>query len=124
MEKLNISFEFFPPKTEKMYKNLWNTINKLKIFQPDFVSVTYGAGGSTRERTHDTIKKLLYETSIKPIPHLTCIGDTKDSIKTLGKKYWEVGIRSIVALRGDLPSGVSGFGDFPYALDLIKFIKE
>ena len=93
---------------------------------------TYGAGGSTRERTHDTIKKLLYETSIKPIPHLTCIGDTKDSIKTLGKKYWEVGIRSIVALRGD-PENLDltkkrKFIPFPkgynYASELVEDLKK
>ena len=98
---LKISFEFFPPKNLKMYQNLWSTLNKLKIFYPDFVSITYGAGGSTRQRTHNTIKKLTYRPSIKPIPHLTCIGDTKDSIKKLAMDYWKLGIKSIVVIRGD-----------------------
>ena len=98
---LKISFEFFPPKNLKMSQRLWDTLNKLKIFYPDFVSITYGAGGSTRQRTHDTIKKFTYRSSIKPIPHLTCIGDTRDSIKKLAINYWKMGIKSIVAIRGD-----------------------
>ena len=100
-KKPKISFEFFPPKNLKMYQSLWNTLNKLKIFYPEFVSITYGAGGSTRQRTHDTIKKFTYRPSIKPIPHLTCIGDTKDSIKKLAINYWDIGIKSIVVIRGD-----------------------
>ena len=98
---LKISFEFFPPKNQKMHQKLWNTLNKLKIFYPDFVSITYGAGGSTRKRTHATIKKLTYRPSIKPIPHLTCIGDTRDSIRKLAINYWKMGIKSIVVIRGD-----------------------
>ena len=101
IKKFTTSLEFFPPTNEKMYKNLWKNIKKLETLNPTFVSVTYGAGGSTRQRTHETIKRLLYETSLKPIPHLTCIGDTEQSIKILAKKYWISGIRSIVALRGD-----------------------
>jgi len=99
--QFGLSLEFFPPKTKEMYTGLWKTIRKLELLHPEFVSVTYGAGGSTRKRTHDIINKLLYTTSLKPIPHLTCIGDTKESIKQLTKEYWESGIRSIVALRGD-----------------------
>ena len=129
---LKISFEFFPPKNLKMYKNLWNTLNKLKIFYPDFVSITYGAGGSTRQRTHDTIKKFTYRTSIKPIPHLTCIGDTRNSIKKLAINYWKMGIKSIVAIRGD-PENIKlskkrKFVTFPngynYCSELIRDLKE
>ena len=129
---LKISFEFFPPKNLKMYQNLWNALNKLKIFYPDFVSITYGAGGSTRKRTHDTIKKFTYRPSIKPIPHLTCIGDTKDSIKKLAIEYWKLGIKSIVVIRGD-PENIKltkkrKFITFPngynYASELIRDLKK
>ena len=129
---LKISFEFFPPKNLKMSQNLWNTLNKLKIFYPDFVSITYGAGGSTRQRTHDTIKKFTYRPSIKPIPHLTCIGDTRDSIKKLAINYWKMGIKSIVAIRGD-PENIKlskkrKFVTFPngynYCSELIRDLKE
>ena len=129
---LKISFEFFPPKNQKMYRSLWTTLNKLKIFYPDFVSITYGAGGSTRQRTHDTIKKFTYRSSIKPIPHLTCIGDTRDSIKKLAINYWKMGIKSIVAIRGD-PENIKlskkrKFVTFPngynYCSELIRDLKE
>ena len=129
---LKISFEFFPPKNQKMQQKLWNTLNKLKIFYPDFVSITYGAGGSTRKRTHATIKKLTYRPSIKPIPHLTCIGDTRDSIKKLAINYWKMGIKSIVAIRGD-PENIKlskkrKFVTFPngynYCSELIRDLKE
>ena len=130
--KLKISFEFFPPKNQKMYRSLWTTLNKLKIFYPDFVSITYGAGGSTRQRTHDTIKKFTYRPSIKPIPHLTCIGDTKDSIKKLAINYWKMGIKSLVVIRGD-PENIKlskkrKFITFPngynYASELIRDLKK
>ena len=129
---LKISFEFFPPKNLKMSQSLWDTLNKLKIFYPDFVSITYGAGGSTRQRTHDTIKKFTYRPSIKPIPHLTCIGDTRDSIKKLAINYWKMGIKSIVAIRGD-PENIKlskkrKFVTFPngynYCSELIRDLKE
>ena len=131
-KKLKISFEFFPPKNLKMYQSLWNTLNKLKIFYPEFVSITYGAGGSTRQRTHDTIKKFTYRPSIKPIPHLTCIGDTKDSIKKLAINYWDIGIKSIVVIRGD-PENIKlskkrKFITFPngytYSSELIRDLKK
>ena len=129
---LKISFEFFPPKNLKMYQSLWNTLNKLKIFYPDFVSITYGAGGSTRQRTHDTIKKFTYKPSIRPIPHLTCIGDTRESIKKLAMKYWELGIRSIVVIRGDSENikltKKRTFTTFPngykYASELVKDLRD
>ena len=129
---LKISFEFFPPKNLKMSQSLWDTLNKLKIFYPDFVSITYGAGGSTRQRTHDTIKKFTYRSSVKPIPHLTCIGDTRDSIKKLAINYWKMGIKSIVAIRGD-PENIKlskkrKFVTFPngynYCSELIRDLKE
>ena len=129
---LKISFEFFPPKNLKMYQNLWSTLNKLKVFYPDFVSITYGAGGSTRQRTHDTIKKFTYRPAIKPIPHLTCIGDTKESIKKLAVNYWKMGIRSIVVIRGD-PENIKltkkrKFITFPngytYSSELIRDLKK
>ena len=131
-KKPKISFEFFPPKNLKMYQSLWNTLNKLKIFYPEFVSITYGAGGSTRQRTHDTIKKFTYRPSIKPIPHLTCIGDTKDSIKKLAINYWDIGIKSIVVIRGD-PENINlskkrKFITFPdgytYSSELIGDLKK
>ena len=131
-KKLKISFEFFPPKNLKMYQSLWTTFNKLKIFYPDFVSITYGAGGSTRQRTHDTIKKFTYRPSVKPIPHLTCIGDTKDSIKKLAINYWDIGIKSIVVIRGD-PENIKlskkrKFISFPdgytYSSELIGDLKK
>tara|TARA_B100000029_G_scaffold430972_1_gene442281 strand:- start:9486 stop:10367 length:882 start_codon:yes stop_codon:yes gene_type:complete len=130
--KLKISFEFFPPKNILMYQNLWKTLNKLKIFYPEFVSITYGAGGTTRKRTHETIKKFTYRPAIKPIPHLTCIGDTKKSIKKLAKDYWNLGIRSIVVIRGD-PENIKlsrkrKFVTFPngykYSSELVKDLKE
>ena len=129
---LKISFEFFPPKNQKMHQKLWNTLNKLKIFYPDFVSITYGAGGSTRKRTHATIKKLTYRPSIKPIPHLTCIGDTRDSIRKLAINYWKMGIKSIVVIRGDQENikltKKKKFITFPdgynYSSELIRDLKK
>ncbi|SFH84926.1 methylenetetrahydrofolate reductase [NAD(P)H] [Bradyrhizobium sp. Gha] len=106
-----ISFEFFPPKTEDMERNLWETINRLAPLDPKFVSVTYGAGGSTRERTHSTISRILKETALLPAAHLTCVGASRGEIDEIVDRYHEVGVRHIVALRGD-PAG--GIGT-PYA---------
>lgn len=97
------SFEFFPPKTEEMEKQLWNAVRRLEPLQPDFVSVTYGAGGSTRERTHATVKRLVEETSLKPAAHLTCVAAPKSEIADVARAYWDAGVRHIVALRGDMP---------------------
>src|SRR6201990_3102924 len=102
-----ISFEFFPPKTEEMEKSLWETINRLSTLSPNFVSVTYGAGGSTRERTHSTIARILRETSLLPAAHLTCVGAARGEIDDIVAQYHDVGVRHIVALRGD-PSGGIG----------------
>ena len=120
---MNTSFEFFPPKTEKGKESLLKTAKKLSLFSPEYFSVTYGAGGSTREGTLKTcvaIKNIGQEAC----PHLSGIGASKTSIKEILNKYEENGLKRIVALRGDLPSGLGGLGDFPYALDLIEVIKQ
>ena len=98
-----VSFEFFPPKTSEMEETLWRSIRRLEPLQPEFVSVTYGAGGSTRERTHGTVKRIVQETSLAPAAHLTCVGASKAETDEVIRAYWEAGIRQIVALRGDMP---------------------
>ena len=102
---VQVSFEFFPPKSEAMAETLWQSIQTLAPLHPRFVSVTYGAGGSTRERTHDTIERILKETSLTPAAHLTCVGATRDEVDAVARDYWELGVRHIVALRGDPPAG-------------------
>ena len=101
-----ISFEFFPPKTGEMEQNLWETIKRLAPLTPSFVSVTYGAGGSTRERTHSTIARILGETTLLPAAHLTCVGAARGEIDEIVSRYHEIGVRHIVALRGDPPGGI------------------
>ena len=102
---IEVSFEFFPPKSAAMEASLWNAIRKLEPLAPDFVSVTYGAGGTTRERTHSTVARILAETSLKPAAHLTCVAATKDEVDEVVRAYWDCGVRHIVALRGDMPQG-------------------
>ncbi|WKL58974.1 methylenetetrahydrofolate reductase [NAD(P)H] [Asticcacaulis sp. ZE23SCel15] len=104
---LNISFEFFPPKSEEMELSLWNSIRRLEGLNPSFVSVTYGAGGSTRERTHRTVKRILDETSLKPAAHLTCVEASREEVDEVIREYWDAGVRHIVALRGDPPTGLA-----------------
>ena len=101
-----ISFEFFPPKTEEMERNLWETIKRLAPLNPSFVSVTYGAGGSTRERTHSTIARILKETSLTPAAHLTCVDASRGEIDDVVASYHDTGVRHIVALRGDPAAGI------------------
>jgi len=101
-----ISFEFFPPKTEEMERSLWDTINRLAPLSPNFVSVTYGAGGSTRERTHSTIARILSETDLTPAAHLTCVNAPRGEIDDVVAQYHDVGVRHIVALRGDPTTGI------------------
>src|SRR6202049_4477609 len=101
-----ISFEFFPPKTEEMERSLWDTINRLAPLTPNFVSVTYGAGGSTRERTPSTTPRILAETNLTPAAHLTCVGAARGEIDEIVDRYHDVGVRHIVALRGDPPGGI------------------
>jgi len=122
-----ISFEFFPPKTEKMEIALWSAIEALAPLAPSFVSVTYGAGGSTRERTHGTVARLVRETALKPAAHLTCVGATREEVDAVIRSYAEVGVRHIVALRGDPPEGVGSAycphpGGYAYASDLVAGI--
>jgi len=102
---ISASFEFFPPKNQTMEDTLWASIQRLEPLKPRFVSVTYGAGGSTRERTHRTVKRIIDETSLKPAAHLTCVGATKEEVNEVIRDYWTSGIRHIVALRGDPPAG-------------------
>lgn len=105
---LGISFEFFPPKTPEMEESLWNAIRRLEPLNPSFVSVTYGAGGSTRERTHRTVKRIIDETSLKPAAHLTCVEASREEVDEVIREYWDAGVRHIVSLRGDPPSGIGG----------------
>lgn len=106
MSSLQVSFEFFPPKTEKMAEQLWSSVDKLRSLSPAFVSVTYGAGGSTRERTHATVERIMRETDLPVAAHLTTIEATRDEVDAILRRYWESGVRHIVALRGDPPGGV------------------
>ncbi len=105
MSNLHVSFEFFPPKTPTMHEKLWSAVNKLAPLRPDFISVTYGAGGSTRERTHETVSRIIKETNIPVAAHLTCVAATRDEIDAVLKSYWAAGVKHIVALRGDPPNG-------------------
>jgi len=125
---VNISFEFFPPTTEKMVDKLWETVKRLGPLDPKFVSVTYGAGGSTRERTHDLVSKIRKETDLAPAAHLTCVGASKGEVEDVAEQYWESGIRHIVALRGDPPEGGQSFvphpDGFKGSVELIENLKK
>jgi methylenetetrahydrofolate reductase (NADPH) len=126
---ISVSFEFFPPKTEEMEQTLWSSVGRLAPLRPKFVSVTYGAGGSTRERTHSTIVRILKETALKPAAHLTCVAATCDEVDKVARGYWDAGVRHIVALRGDPPEGagkryVPHPGGYPYTTDLITGLKK
>jgi methylenetetrahydrofolate reductase (NADPH) len=103
--RFNVSFEFFPPKTDEMEATLWDSINRLAPLNPDFVSVTYGAGGATRERTHATVSRIIRETTIRPAAHLTCVAASKAEVDEVARAYWEAGVRHVVALRGDPQTG-------------------
>jgi methylenetetrahydrofolate reductase (NADPH) len=125
----NISFEFFPPKTEEMERSLWETITRLAPLTPNFVSVTYGAGGSTRERTHSTITRILNETALVPAAHLTCVNASKGDIDDVVAQYHDVGVRHIVALRGDPTTGigtpyVAHPDGYQTSADLVASIKK
>lgn len=126
--ELNVSFEFFPPKTAEMEEKLWAAISDLKNLKPSFVSVTYGAGGSTRERTHQTIKRIIEETDLKPASHLTCVAASKDEIHEVLRNYWKIGVRHIVALRGDMPASSPNYqlrkDGYQYANELVAGIKK
>ena len=103
---IDVSFEFFPPRTAAMEETLWRSIRRLEPLNPTFISVTYGAGGSTRERTHATIARVLKETQLKPAAHLTCVDATREEVDAVIRDYWDIGVRHIVALRGDPAGGV------------------
>jgi methylenetetrahydrofolate reductase (NADPH) len=109
--RIKVSFEFFPPKTEAMEDSLWTCIRRLEPLNPSFVSVTYGAGGSTRERTHRTVKRILDETRLRPAAHLTCVGADRREVDAVIADYWAAGVRDIVALRGDPPPGEGFMGE-------------
>ncbi|MGE0774058.1 MAG: methylenetetrahydrofolate reductase [NAD(P)H] [Sphingomonadaceae bacterium] len=123
-----ISFEFFPPKTPKMEENLWSAIEALVPLQPRFVSVTYGAGGSTRERTHATVERIARETSVPAAAHLTCVNASREEVDAIAKAYWDSGVRHIVALRGDMPTLGDAFVPHPEgyrnAADLVGGLKK
>jgi methylenetetrahydrofolate reductase (NADPH) len=121
---VRVSFEFFPPKTKAMEETLWQCVQRLSTLDPVYVSVTYGAGGSTRERTHATVVRIRRETTLEPAAHLTCIGASRDEIDAVARRYWEAGIRHIVALRGDAPEGVGTYepraDGYAFAADLVE----
>ena len=123
-----VSFEFFPPKTAEMESRLWDVVKRLEPLAPRFVSVTYGAGGTTRERTHATVRRIRYETALEPAAHLTCVAATRAEIDAVARDYWAAGIRHIVALRGDPPAGGAPYAPQPdgyaYAGDLVGGLKR
>ena len=123
-----LSFEFFPPKNEKLEQDLWACIRRLEPLAPRFVSVTYGAGGSTRARTHDTVARLVRETGLTPAAHLTCVGATRDEVDEVARGYQEAGVRHIVALRGDPPAGAERYephpGGYAQAEDLVRGLRR
>jgi len=124
---IQVSFEFFPPATEKMEETLWRSIQRLAPLRPRFVSVTYGADGSTRDRTHRVVRRIQTETNLTCAPHLTCIGASREQVLATARGYWDDGIRHIVALRGDLPKDVTGYvplaNGFAYATDLVDGLR-
>lgn len=125
---VKVSFEFFPPNSEAMNETLWNSIERLAALAPRFVSVTYGADGSTRERTHAAVKRIADETPLTAAPHLTCIGAARAEIDDIARQYWDMGIRHLVALRGDPPKDAGGYRPHPdgyaYASDLVAGLRK
>jgi len=123
-----VSFEFFPPKTERMASTLWQSVQRLTPFKPSFVSVTYGAGGTTRERTHETVRKITQETSLTAAAHLTCVSATSLEVDEIANDYWAMGVRHIVALRGDMPEPGQAYqptaNGYAYASDLVTGLKK
>ena len=123
-----VSFEFFPPKTPEMEQSLWRAVERLAPLAPRFMSVTYGAGGSTRDRTHRIVRRIREETLIEPAAHLTCVGASRDEIDSVAQSYWDIGIRHVVALRGDPPPGEQAYkphpNGYPHAIDLVGGLKR
>ncbi len=128
MQPVAVSFEFFPPNDPEMEKTLWASIQRLAPLEPRFVSVTYGADGSTRERTHNVVTRILRETQLTPAPHLTCVGAPRREILDIARGYRDAGVRHIVALRGDAPAGQTEYTPHPegfaYAVDLVKGLRS
>jgi methylenetetrahydrofolate reductase (NADPH) len=123
----HLSFEFFPPKTEALEQQLWACIRRLEPLRPRFVSVTYGAGGSTRLRTHATVARIVQETALNPAAHLTCVGASRAEVDEVARRYWEAGIRHVVALRGDPPPGAAYQphpDGYAFAADLVSGLKR
>jgi methylenetetrahydrofolate reductase (NADPH) len=127
-ERPQVSFEFFPPNTPAMEETLWHSIQRLAPLRPRFVSVTYGADGSTRDRTHRIVSRIARETDLRAAPHLTCVGATTDEVQAIARQYWEEGIRDIVARRGGPPAGAQRYepcpGGYHYAVDLVAGLRE
>lgn len=124
---VRVSFEFFPPKTDKMEEALWEAVRRLEPLAPDFVSVTYGAGGGTRDRTHEIVSRIARDTELRPAAHLTCAGHSRGEIDDIARRYWDEGIRHIVALRGDSPDRgtyVPHPQGYAYAVDLVEGLKR
>jgi methylenetetrahydrofolate reductase (NADPH) len=121
---MKISFEFFPPKTDEQRAQLDRTVLTLKEFAPEFASVTFGAGGSTLSYTGETVKSLAGQHGLNAVPHLSCMGGTREEIRELLNGYKQQGCRRVIALRGDLPSGMARAGDMHYASELVRFIKQ
>ena len=125
---VKVSFEFFPPTTEKMDATLWESIQRLAVLDPRFVSVTYGADGSTRERTHAAVARIATETKLTPAPHLTCIDASRGEIDDIARGYWDMGVRHLVALRGDVPKDKSNYvprsDGYHYASDLVEGLSK
>ncbi|HVX99590.1 MAG TPA: methylenetetrahydrofolate reductase [NAD(P)H] [Pseudorhodoplanes sp.] len=127
--RIGVSFEFFPPATEEMERTLWEAITRLAPLEPQFVSVTYGAGGSTRERTHATVQRILNETRLTPAAHLTCVAATREDVDAVIRRYHDIGVRHIVALRGDPPGGAGARytphpGGYRNGADLVAGIRR
>ena len=122
----SLSFEFFPPRTEALEAQLWTCIRRLEVLAPRFVSVTYGAGGSTQARTHDTVTRLVTETSMTPAAHLTCVGASRGEVDDVARRYWDAGVRHIVALRGDLSPEGEGIHPqgYAYAAELVAGLRR
>lgn len=123
-----LSFEFVPPRTDSMERRLWQCIRRLAPLSPRFVSVTYGAGGSTQASTYATVLRLRRETDVVPAAHLTCVGATREEVDAIARRYWEAGVRHIVALRGDPPAGMADYtphpGGYAYASDLVEGLRR
>ncbi len=127
-DPVQVSFEFFPPKTAEMEAALWRAVQRLAPLGPRFVSVTYGADGSTRDRTHSIVTRLAHESGLQAAPHLTCVGATRGEVLDIARRYWDEGVRQIVALRGDPPAGATRYvphpGGFAWAADLVAGLRR